>query len=218
MSTWATNQLVRHNEIDVQRLLKAGDQLRATQLEAAAAQEPRAFREARVEERNAIDRLVRAASTILTSAGHAASDATLNRVATNLRTGAVTEDGRQLLKRGRLAEDFGAAGFEAFAGMALPPPPARKPKAAREPAAKKEANGHRESARERKRATARAKLEQAQEEAAGLANEAAAAEEAVEAVRRELERTEREAKGLRGRAARAAERVDKAERELERIQ
>jgi hypothetical protein len=206
LSTWATNQLTRTNELDVQRLLKAGEQLRATQLEADA---PDAFAEARAEERRAIDRLVQASAEILASAGHAAADATLNRVATNLRTAAVTDEGRTLLKRGRLTEDLEASGFEAFAGLTLPAPRPRGERAAPAPAAE-----GRDPARERRLAAARAKAEQAREEADELERRATAAERARDEAKRELARAEREAERLRARAAKAAERAERAEREL----
>lgn len=110
------NQLPRRHELDLHRLVKAGEELERAQREAVAGTDDgTAFTAARREEGTALRRLGDAARNILESAGHRPSAATLNRIDTSLRGAAATPAGRELLKRGRLTEDLEPPGFEAFA-------------------------------------------------------------------------------------------------------
>jgi hypothetical protein len=210
VSAWAVNQLARSNELEVQRLVKVSERLREAQ--ADAAREPDAFREATLEEREVVNRLRDGAQAILTSAGHAASDSTLDRIATTLRAAAVTDEGRKLLKRGRFEEDREATGFEAFTGLRVAPKPADRP--ARKPAS---GTGRGDAARERRLESARAKVEKARADARDLGQQAEAAEREAAEARGTLERAERNAGQLRARAERAAERLERAEGELEAL-
>src|SRR5919201_6392463 len=69
LPAWVINQLARQRELDMQRLLKAGEQLAGAQAEAIRAQSGDAFLEARRDERHALDALAARAREILADAG-----------------------------------------------------------------------------------------------------------------------------------------------------
>src|SRR4051812_50172020 len=79
---------------------------------------------ARASEADAIKRLMRAAEQL------GASAQALTKVNESLRAAAVSEEGRELLARGRFTEPLQATGFEAYAGMDLPKPKPRPKKQA----------------------------------------------------------------------------------------
>ena len=122
ISAWATNQLARNRQVDMARLLKAGEVLEKAQ-QAVLSGKPTDFEKARQEEGAAVRVLRGAAKDMLPSA----SAAILDRVTQTLRA-ASTAEGRARLKEGRLTEDLEPAGFEAFAG-ANPEAPSNGPKA-----------------------------------------------------------------------------------------
>ena len=111
VSAWAVNQLARTREIDLARMLKAGEALEKAQ-QAVLSGKPADFEKARKEEGAAVRVLREAAKEVLPSV----SAAILDRIAQTLRA-ASTAEGRARLKEGRLTEDLEPAGFEAFAGF-----------------------------------------------------------------------------------------------------
>jgi hypothetical protein len=113
VAAWILNQLARRHRRDVDLLLDAGHRLRQAGLDKAAVDR------ARQAESDALKRLAKAAESL------GASPQTLTRVNETLRAAAVTEEGRELLARGRFTEPLRASGFEAYAGLDLPK---RKPK------------------------------------------------------------------------------------------
>jgi hypothetical protein len=115
VSAWAINRLAREHELDLQRLLKAGERLTQTQLEAIAGKDAQSFLEARRDENNALAILVKAARTLLEREGR--GTAVLERIGRTLRAAATTEEGRQLLKQGRLSQDIQSSGFDALAAL-----------------------------------------------------------------------------------------------------
>ena len=117
VAVWLVNQLAREREVDVKRLLKAGEALAKAQ--AAATRND--FAQARADEQHALERLASAAREA--SVGPQAAD----RAIQILRAASLTEEGRDLLKRGRLTEELEPPGFEALVGMRSPARP--KPKA-----------------------------------------------------------------------------------------
>ena len=120
MAVWLVNRLVREDELDVQRLLKAGESLAKTQANLAQGQSPEAFLDARQEEQRALQRLARAAQRLAESEGIGRS--AIDRATQTLRAASLTYEGRRLLKQGRLTEELQPPGFEALSGMnfALP--------------------------------------------------------------------------------------------------
>jgi hypothetical protein len=189
VAVWLVNRLAREDEVGVQRLLKAGDTLAKSQAKVAAGSSSDEFVDARRDEQQALDRLAREAREIAEREGIGA--AAVERATQTLRAASLSDEGRELLKRGRLTEELEPPGFEALTGMtfAAPKLPAKKaaPKASR-----------------------RRELEQARE-----ALKAARAEE------RELSRAARSAEEQAGRlrqqADEAAKRVTAAEAALERL-
>ena len=129
---WAVNQLARRREVDVRRLLRAGEQLEQAQRDAVGGGDQRAFEAARAAERGALRRLRSEAADVLRAGGHPPTEATLERVARTLHAGSATEEGRALLREGRLSEELEPQGFEALAGVTpsprRPATPGAKPK------------------------------------------------------------------------------------------
>jgi hypothetical protein len=187
---WAVNQLARRREVDLRRLLRAGEKLEAAQKEALRGGSQSAFERARGDERDAVRRLRTAAAEVLREGGHPASDASLERIVQTLYAGAATEEGRAALRAGRLADDIEPQGFDAFAAMAGQiAPPQREPK-------QKVERGP--SAAEKRRA------EKAREEAD-------AAHAAADEAKGRLDAAERELAKLRREAERASEKAERAE-------
>jgi hypothetical protein len=202
VSAWAVNQLARTREVDVRRLLRAGEQLEEAQKDAVRGGDQAPFEKARREERDAVRTLRTAAAELLRSGGHPASDATLERVARTLRAGAASEEGRQALREGRLTEDLESTGFEAFAALAATPATGRRRAAAKAKAP---------TAADRRRAR---KAREEADEARRAANDAAArlaeAERALRNAERELEKAGRAAET----AAEKAKRLEARATEL----
>jgi hypothetical protein len=115
VAVWIVNQLAHERELDVQRLLNAGEALSKAQVGASRGDSPQAFADARRDEQRALERLAEAARE--TIAREAIGAATLNRVLQTLRAASLTAEGRELLKRGRLSEELDPPGFEAISGL-----------------------------------------------------------------------------------------------------
>jgi hypothetical protein len=157
VSAWAANQLPHAAPNAVAELLEAGAALRQAQQDALAGQPgaARQLRTATAHLRAAITRLSARAETLLTRAGHAASDATLARLAATLQAAATGDEAtRAALAQGRLPGDQDPAGF----GLEVVPAPAEPaaPVTAEPEAPVDRADARREQAR----AAARRALEQ----------------------------------------------------------
>jgi hypothetical protein len=113
-AAWAVNQVAHTAPQAVQRLLEASDRVARLQLRAADPEARRRFEEATAEHRKTIAEMVDQAALALSEAGQTASPAVLERVANNLRWGALDDDARPQLQRGRLHRDLAPAGFAAF--------------------------------------------------------------------------------------------------------
>jgi hypothetical protein len=157
------------------------------------------------------------ARDVLRGAGHSASDATLDRIATTLRAAAVVDEYRDLLRSGRLVEELQPQGFEAFAGLAVQTPRPRRTTRAAKPGKAERVEAEREQAADRRLEDARAKVFAARAEARDRAQEAKKAERRVEEARRLLEQAESAAERSRTEAERAKERLDRAENDLRRL-
>lgn len=182
LAVWAINHLARAGGRDLDRLLAAGERLQAGHAEAAD------------ELSEAVDSLVRQGRKLLEDAGHAASDATAQRIAATLRAAPADEAHAEALRRGQLTEELEPAGFAAMAALAGTP-------RQREPAKEESATGEE---RKRKRLSdARAAVDEARTRARELERAADAAE--------------REARKARADAERAQAEVDRAERALRRL-
>ncbi len=104
---WIVNQLARQNRRDVDLLLDAGHRAREAQRQVVAGKHAKL--DAAIEqERAALHTLLAAARELAPEA----SAATLERVSRTLRAAAVTEEGRELIARGRLVRELEPPGFE----------------------------------------------------------------------------------------------------------
>jgi len=187
VAVWLVNHLAHERQLDVQRLLKAGDALTKSQ---AAAGKPETFSEARRDERHALAQLAKAAREL--AGRESIGSSAVDRAIETLRAASVTEEGRELLRRGRLTEELEPPGFEALTGVAKP---ARKDA----PAKTKPARGERA---EKRQAT-----QQARERVRQLRAEERELVKAARAAVREAERAEAEAVAARSRAVAAEERA-----------
>ena len=181
VSAWLVNRLARERELDVQRLLNAGETLRKAQVEASED-----FSEARRDEQHALERLAKGAREIAEREG--AGQTAVAQATQTLRAASLTDEGRELLKQGRLTEELEPPGFEALTGL-VPAQPKRRAQPKKEPARPSK------QARERLR-----KLQQAEREA----------DKAARAADRESERAEKEAAKLRKRASEARAKAEAA--------
>jgi hypothetical protein len=198
-AVWLVNRLAHERELDVQRLAKAGAQLGKSQMKAAGGESSASFLDARREEHRALERLDQAGREIAARNGVGA--AAVDRAMQTLRAASLTDEGRELLKRGRLTEELEPPGFEALAGLKANVP--RRGLRQQQPDDKGE-----RAARRQARKEAADRLRELRREERELANTARTAT-------REAERAEKQASNLRARAedARAAAEAGKATRE-----
>jgi hypothetical protein len=161
VAVWLVNQLAHEREMDVKRLLKAGEALGKAQASA------KGFAEARSDEQHALERLASAAREA--GVGPQAAD----RAIQTLRAASLTDEGRDLLKRGRLTEELEPPGFEALVGM----PATKRPKAKPKPPPRK--NPKLKKAQERVRKL-KAEAQRAEREATAAAERLAKAEAELE--------------------------------------
>jgi len=182
LPVWLANRLAHERELDLKRLLKAGEALGSSQA-AGSAEE---FAEARREEQHALERLAAAARELAAREGAGAP--AVERAVLTLRAASLTAEGRELLGRGRLTEELEPPGFDALSGL----PPAR-PAKRKKPQPKKDDRGERRQAAE----AARERVKELR------AKERERAKEAREAAR-DADRAEAEAAKLRATADEAA--------------
>jgi hypothetical protein len=199
LSAWTINQLARKRRRDVDLLLDAGHRLGVAQRALVGGGADReAFDAARKAEREALKRLVQAATSIL---AERPSTATLERVSSTLRAAAVSDEARPDLARGRLTSDVDLSGFEAFAGLPTGSPKRRAPAApARQLAPRREDPddaSRRQAAKRDAISRARAGLNAAREKEAGLAKQLREATRAEREALAALERLQRSAERLR---------------------
>lgn len=194
VAAWTVNQLARRRREQLQNLLRAADELRASQENALAGGGSEELRAAAQRERELVAALRRDARELLAESGRSPTDATLERVATTLSGAALDPATRPLLEAGRISEEVALSGFEAFAGMA---PPAELP-----PRQRPERPSREELAAERRRAA------EATKRAAELSKRAARLE-------KEAERAERAAARAAEEAQRARAAADEARREAD---
>jgi hypothetical protein len=191
VAAWALNQLARKQRRDVDLLLDAGHRLRQAQEGVVGGADRTAFEQAQKTERDALRRLTQQASELL---GGVSAQA-LSQISSTLRAAAVSEEGRELLARGRFTAPLEAEGFDVFGS--LPAAPARPKKPAR--TAERRADDELKKAKERLRELER-KVREAEREAARLKSASQKAERAAESARVAHAHAEQELKEARRRA------------------
>jgi hypothetical protein len=222
VSAWAANQLSSAAPNAVAELLEAGAALRQAQQDALAGQPgaARQLRAATAHLRAAITRLGARAETLLVRAGHAASDATLTRLAATLQAAATGDEAtRAALAQGRLPGDLDPAGFGLDLGSAPAAPAAPAAVAPAAPAARDDQAAAR---RERALAAAQRTLEQtrqAAEQAQAVLDQAqllaASRQQAADAAHRRAERLAAVARDLADQAAAATTTAEQARQAAE---
>ena len=197
LAAWAVNQLARERELDVRRLLKAGDRLQGGDADESD------FAEARHEESTVMRRLLRGAREILEAAGHKPSDSVLESVSSMLRSAAVDEQGRKLLAEGRVTQELEPGGFELFSALLESARPAPKRGGAKRSTPDRAAD-------RRRRQAAQQKADEAAAEADAIERDLVREEQRVTDAERSLREAERNAKALRVKSKRARERAERA--------
>ena len=199
VGVWLVNQLARERELDVQRLLKAGESLTQSQAKGGAGESSQKFR-------LALERLARAAREIAEREGIGAS--ALDKATETLRAASLSAEERELLKRGRLTEELEPPGFEALIGQ--------------QGVARGETATERKPPRD-ERAEKRGLAKEARERVSRLRGEERELATTARAAEREAERAEGEAAAARSRANDAQDEVralthqrEAAEAELDR--
>jgi hypothetical protein len=200
-AVWLVNRLAREDELDIQRLLKAGESMTKTQAKVARGQSPEGFLEARREEQRALERLARAARKLADREDLGKS--AIDRATQTLRAAALTDDGRKLLKRGRLTEELQPPGFEALTGLTFAP----RPHAQADPT-----DSQRSTLKE-----ARESLRHLRTKEGELRAAARAAARAADRADAEAQQKREHADAAQSEADQASARVEAAEAELERL-
>jgi hypothetical protein len=210
LSAWTVNQLARRERRDVDLLLDASHRLREAQQGLLAGKDQAGFEEARRTQRDALAALRKAAGGILAEAGRG-SETTLNKVLATLQAAAVSDEGRELLARGRLTGDVEPTGFELLSAL-----PAGAPAKARP--SKQRAETRPAKPKVDRRREERLRLEAAREE---LKEARAASREAnaeLRAAERDAEKARRELEKRQAAAERAQAAVSEAEDRLREVQ
>lgn len=220
ISAWAVNQLARKERLQMRSLATAGERLRTAQEKLLRGGPQNELQEASERQREVVAALLDSAEAVLRSAGHPATDATLERVRGTLTAAAGDEEG--LVPQGRLSEDLDPTGFGPLAlGRAGGRTASRQPKSI--PAGDKRkphaAESRRQKAEERKKATAEAKQEldalraEVSEQTAHVRRaktEATEAANAAEAAQKAVDKEEKKLEQLRGRVEAAKDALERA--------
>ena len=119
VAAWAVNQLARRRQKDLERLLSAGEELRAAQEELLAGGERSAFQEAAATERELVAQLSADAAMLASEAGERGGGLE-EKVAGTLHAAALDEETAEELRAGCLTREREAIG--GFGGMAAAPP------------------------------------------------------------------------------------------------
>jgi len=194
VAVWLVNRLARERELDVQRLAKAG--------EALMKGEGGDFQQARREEQQALSRLAQTAKQV--AEREKVSAGAVDRAADTLRAAALSNEHREALLRGRIAQELEPPGLEALAALARLAPPQRAGRSHAGPEAK--GRGALRETRERVRELQAGERELAAA-ARALAREAKRAEQEASQLRKRADEAESHLAELRERIAAAKEEV-----------
>jgi hypothetical protein len=203
---WAVNQVARRDPKGITELFDTGKQLRAAQQKLIRSGDTGAVKEATMAERRVVRALVNKAKEVLTEAGHAPNEATLDRIADTFYATAVDEEGRELVRKGTLTKELKRVGFGDVTSLSVVP-------AARGPAEKPKALGARLEKEAAKLRTAADDAERRATAAEALAEDLAAA---AEDARTKADAAKERARFARRTASEAKRDADKAARRLDR--
>lgn len=192
LSAWTVNQLARKERLQVRSLMTAAERLRDAQAKLLRGEGREELQEAVRRHREVVGPLLDSAKKLLRSAGHPATDATLERIRETLTAVAGHDEGK-LVEEGRLSEDLDPAGF----GPVTAAPSTGKRTAAR-PAPQRKESEQRKRIDEAKREVDRLRAEIAERKARArqATSEARQAERAAEAAKKAVEKEEAELEQL----------------------
>jgi hypothetical protein len=227
VAAWALNQLARRRPKEVDRLIAAGEDLRAAQEELLGGGDRKAFQSAAAEERDQVAKLARDAVELAGEHGERASPALTEKIAATLHAAALDEETAEELRAGRLIREREAiGGFGAISAEAPPrsrgagakrsePPKGRTTAAAKQggrraprakAAGKDATRGEAEEAKRRADADRREEAERRQRLAAARTDERHARRE-LEAAAKTIEHAETRAEAARAHAEEANRRA-----------
>ncbi len=223
---WALNQLAREEPAAIGAWLDAAEELRDV-----SARPDAGLREAMAAHRDATRTLVAAVRDRARPGGKPLSEPMLERVRALLQAATVDPDQADALRAGRIVEGDDAPALPGATDDGGPAPEdddGARESAAERRAAERAAKAREAERKEREQAERRAELERliatAEEQVAGLREEAAEretaareADERLEAAQRTLHRTESEASAAHRAASDAADAAATAERELRQL-
>ena len=98
VAAWALNQLARRRAKEVERLVAAGEELRAAQDELLAGGDRKAFQSAAAREREQVAKLADEATDLVSEAGERATPALREKIAETLHAAALDEDTAEELR------------------------------------------------------------------------------------------------------------------------
>lgn len=117
VTVWATNQLARNHPEEVQRFVDISDEVLEAQGAGRGDETTREKYQAKLTaQREALGPLIEQATALCTAHKIAATRTTLDRIANNLRWGAISGDARADLTRGRLTADLDPPDFSTLIG------------------------------------------------------------------------------------------------------
>lgn len=200
IAAWTLNQLARSQRRDVDLLLDAGHRLREAQAGVLRGSEKESFERSRTTERDALQRLMREAESLLAQHGKASANV-LNQIRESLRTAAISTTGRELLARGRFTEPSRAEGFDIVSELAGGDAARTRP--ARNSAPDRQAD-----------AEARAAVREAKERLREAETRARKSAKAADALQAEADKARADADDASAEVEAARRRVDEAEQAL----
>ena len=224
VAAWALNQLARRRAKDVERLVEAGEELRAAQEELLAGGDRAALQEAASRERELVADLSAGATAMASEEGERGSGLQ-EKIARTLHAAALDEETADELRAGRLVRER-----EAIGGFGAPgdgPPPRAKPtkprpakrgrsrpRTGRAAADRQQVTAARTDERHARREleAARRALEHAQERAEAAEAHAAEATERARTTKERLREAKRAEAAARKAHARAERALDSAEK------
>jgi hypothetical protein len=208
---WAVNQLARRHPRDLAALAEAGERLARAQQDVLRGGDRSEFDRAGVDQREAVAHVTDLARELLDEAGNAASDATLERVASTLRAASTDPPARAAMLAGVLETEVAAGGFE-VAGLSLAG--AGSARSSRD-ATRRQAEASR---RREELAEARQALKDARAAERELTAAAREAEDEARKAQTAAERATREAESALARAAAAAETTAEAASRVDELE
>ena len=111
IAAWAVNQVQRDRPDEVRELVDVTEELHRVYKKLSSAGARERLGEAAEMQRKLIQSLVRCAAQLLEAGGHAASDATLGKVADTLRAAGLDPEVREQVAQGRVVKEQRAAGL-----------------------------------------------------------------------------------------------------------